>query len=130
MFSQLIYENIYIYIICFLRETYRSKSTIPQFSILLLLLLHRHSKNSLKIHLSFLKYRQTMLTASLASNSLPPLHPTPISNPKIQHNYFKPIDRRHFLTSIAISVSPFLTSLPVAESRGLFQMPPVRLTNR
>ncbi|KAM7479915.1 hypothetical protein LguiA_028128 [Lonicera macranthoides] len=70
-----------------------------------------------------------MKTTSLAYNCIPPLHLTPPFNPKTQHNYFKPIDRRHFLTSI--SISPFLASLPpVAESRGLFQMPPVRLINR
>ncbi|KDP31111.1 hypothetical protein JCGZ_11487 [Jatropha curcas] len=42
----------------------------------------------------------------------------------------KPINRRQLLNaiSISISISPILT--PVAGARGLFQMPPVRLSNR
>ncbi|XP_028781741.1 uncharacterized protein LOC114737907 [Neltuma alba] len=45
--------------------------------------------------------------------------------------------RRHLLTALTLSfnfISPFTTSLPIAEpvavARGLFQMPPFRLTNR
>ncbi|XP_057952279.1 uncharacterized protein LOC131146607 [Malania oleifera] len=58
--------------------------------------------------------------------------PPPHTTLKHSHNFFQPVDRRHLLTSIAISISPFFTSSqpPAAAARGLFQMPPVRLVNR
>ncbi|XP_050220961.1 uncharacterized protein LOC126671247 [Mercurialis annua] len=47
------------------------------------------------------------------------------------HGLTKPIDRRHLIAalSISISTSPLFTPT-VASARGLFQMPPVRLSNR
>ncbi|XP_044485281.1 uncharacterized protein LOC123210855 isoform X1 [Mangifera indica] len=54
-----------------------------------------------------------------------------IQNP---HGSFKPIYRRHLLTALTLSISftwqPNSFILQVADARGLFQMPPVRLTNR
>ncbi|KAA8542662.1 hypothetical protein F0562_023839 [Nyssa sinensis] len=82
-----------------------------------------------------------MLTTS-ASGTLPPPYPAllPPTNPKDVAKFFRPIDRRDLLTSLAISIPPFFTSfnlnspnplsIPIAEARGLFQMPPVRLSNR
>ncbi|KAF5476819.1 hypothetical protein F2P56_003515 [Juglans regia] len=74
--------------------------------------------------------------------SLPSSLP-PSSIPKPHNIPYVPIGRRHLLTavtiSISISVTPFtppqLNSLlpvfvPVADARGLFQMPPFRLSNR
>ncbi|KAL2457229.1 Phosphoglycerate mutase family protein [Abeliophyllum distichum] len=63
------------------------------------------------------------------------------SNPKSSN--ISSINRRELVTSLFITVSPFFAapqvnnptnanpiSLPISEARGLFQMPPVRLTNR
>ncbi|KAE8124199.1 hypothetical protein FH972_019105 [Carpinus fangiana] len=79
-------------------------------------------------------------TTSLLSHpsSLPPLSTskTPHSDSSI------PINRRHLLTALTISISttPLIPSpqtnyvnsvlAPVADARGLFQMPPFRLSNR
>lgn len=93
---------------------------------------------------------RTMLTTSsttfASTSTSPPPYPStppPPNQPQNSNNYnFKPIDRRHILASIAFSMStPLLTfpilndslnpfSVPSADARGLFQMPPVRLTNR
>ncbi|KAK9278541.1 hypothetical protein L1049_028110 [Liquidambar formosana] len=82
-----------------------------------------------------------MLTTS-ASNAIPRPHPSPPSSttPQNPHNFSQPINRRHLLTSLTICTTPFFTSshpntpilisVPVAGARGLFQMPPIRLTNR
>lgn len=93
---------------------------------------------------------RTMLTTSsttfASTSASPPPYPStppPPNQHQNSNNYnFKPIDRRHILASIAFSMStPLLTfpilndslnpfSVPSADARGLFQMPPVRLTNR
>ncbi|KAG7954600.1 hypothetical protein I3843_11G027200 [Carya illinoinensis] len=69
----------------------------------------------------------------------------PSSIPKPHNIPYVPIGRRHLLTavtisiSISISVTPFTPPqlnpllpvfVPVADARGLFQMPPFRLSNR
>ncbi|KAL6318652.1 hypothetical protein AAG906_000730 [Vitis piasezkii] len=47
------------------------------------------------------------------------------------NNVILPINRRHLLASLSVAVAPFFTSQPPdAGARGLFQMPPARLTNR
>ncbi|KAK6148410.1 hypothetical protein DH2020_019322 [Rehmannia glutinosa] len=89
-------------------------------------------------------------TTYVASNSNPPnpAHKIPSSNSSFSSNskpsHVIPINRRGLLTSLSVTLTPFLTSpqtknhthyadpvsLPVSEARGLFQMPPVRLTNR
>ncbi|XP_040987358.1 uncharacterized protein LOC121235151 [Juglans microcarpa x Juglans regia] len=86
------------------------------------------------------KISSSSITTPLLSlrSSLPPS-----SIPKPHNIPYVPIGRRHLLTavtiSISISVTPFtppqLNSLlpvfvPVADARGLFQMPPFRLSNR
>ncbi|KAK2972408.1 hypothetical protein RJ640_010845, partial [Escallonia rubra] len=75
-----------------------------------------------------------MLT-TLTSNKIPPPLPSPppSTNLKIPHTLFKSIDRRQIiLTSLALSITPFFTSpeLNDSQARGLFQMPPLRLSNR
>ncbi|GFP95440.1 hypothetical protein PHJA_001688300 [Phtheirospermum japonicum] len=61
-----------------------------------------------------------------------------------KQSHIVPINRRALLTSLSLTLTPFLTppqiknhpiyadfvNLPVSEARGLFQMPPARLTNR
>ncbi|PIN01675.1 Phosphoglycerate mutase [Handroanthus impetiginosus] len=89
-------------------------------------------------------------TTCVASNSKPPnpthsnSSPIPPCSSNLRPSHFIPINRRGLLASISITLTPFLTfpqiknhthyvdfvSLPVSEARGLFQMPPVRLTNR
>lgn len=86
-----------------------------------------------------------MLMSSFASNTIPPPCPGCSKKHKNVENYY--IDRRHILTtSLAISIiTPYFTSPPpqihqsptpnpisiqLSEARGLFQMPPPRLTNR
>ncbi|XP_042947461.1 uncharacterized protein LOC122280570 isoform X2 [Carya illinoinensis] len=65
----------------------------------------------------------------------------PSSIPKPHNIPYVPIGRRHLLTAVTISISvtpftpPQLNPLlpvfvPVADARGLFQMPPFRLSNR
>ncbi|GAB4845652.1 hypothetical protein Ancab_039053 [Ancistrocladus abbreviatus] len=83
-----------------------------------------------------------MMPAAVTSNSKPfpslPLQqsiPLPFPIPSNPLCPFKPIDRRNVLSSLAISLNPFSLffspiSLPSANARGLFQMPPIRLTNR
>ncbi|CAK9188167.1 unnamed protein product, partial [Ilex paraguariensis] len=63
----------------------------------------------------------------------------PPSNPKYPQNCFQPINRRDLLTSLALSITPFFTphltdspssmSVPLSQARGLFQMPPFRISN-
>ncbi|KAH7550443.1 hypothetical protein JRO89_XS13G0192300 [Xanthoceras sorbifolium] len=52
---------------------------------------------------------------------------TTLRNP---HASFKPVNRRHLLTALTLSVSVASSTVHAAGARGLFQMPPVRLTNR
>ncbi|XP_009775427.1 uncharacterized protein LOC107815213 [Nicotiana tabacum] len=84
-----------------------------------------------------------MVKAFTSSTSLPPCNssePPPI--PCHPQFHLKPNTRRHLITSLSILITPFFAypklnydplspfSLPVSNARGLFQMPPVRLTNR
>ncbi|XP_009593478.1 uncharacterized protein LOC107803401 isoform X2 [Nicotiana tabacum] len=84
-----------------------------------------------------------MVKAFTSNTSLPPCNssePPPI--PCHPQFHLKPNTRRHLITSLSILISPFFASpklnydplspfsLPVSNARGLFQMPPVRLTNR
>ncbi|KAJ0104794.1 hypothetical protein Patl1_18016 [Pistacia atlantica] len=66
----------------------------------------------------------TSTSPQLSSSSI-------IQNP---HRSFKPLSRRRLLTALTLSISftcqPNSFTLQVADARGLFQMPPVRLTNR
>lgn len=84
-----------------------------------------------------------MLATSSSSVTVPTLvvpHSStvpPLSASKTPHNSSNPIiNRRHLLTiSISISITtpftqPNSLAPPVADARGLFQMPPFRLTNR
>ncbi|XP_055828578.1 uncharacterized protein LOC129896667 [Solanum dulcamara] len=76
------------------------------------------------------------------NTSLPPWNSSePPLIPSHSQFHFKPTTRRHLITSISILLTPFLASpnlndpfspfpLPVSHARGLFQMPPFRLTNR
>ncbi|KAI7985958.1 hypothetical protein LOK49_LG14G00912 [Camellia lanceoleosa] len=73
-----------------------------------------------------------MLTAFASHTPTPPSHPSSLHPPLTPQNvpnnpFFTPTNRRHILASLAIT--PFL-SIPSAEARGLFQMPPPRLSNR
>ncbi|KAK4350423.1 hypothetical protein RND71_029736 [Anisodus tanguticus] len=83
-----------------------------------------------------------MSKAFAFKTSLPPWsssEPPPIPcNPQFR---LTPTTRRHLINSISILISPFFASpklndplspfaLPVSNARGLFQMPPFRLTNR
>ncbi|MCD7468808.1 hypothetical protein HAX54_007301 [Datura stramonium] len=84
------------------------------------------------------------MSKAFASNtSLPPWNSSEPSMAVPCHPqfYFKPTTRRHLITSISILIAPFFASpklndplspfaLPVSHARGLFQMPPFRLTNR
>ncbi|XP_060670407.1 uncharacterized protein LOC107408993 [Ziziphus jujuba] len=71
-------------------------------------------------------------SATPPNPSLPPLTITPNN----VCNSFIPINRRNLLSLLTLSTTHFSDfafkpiSLPVASARGLFQMPPVRLTNR
>lgn len=88
-----------------------------------------------------------VVTTTLASSNT--ILPTPhnssasLSSSNPQSLHFFPINRRELVTSLFITISPFFAapqvnnptnanpfSLPLSEARGLFQMPPVRLTNR
>ncbi|XP_022843441.1 uncharacterized protein LOC111366996 [Olea europaea var. sylvestris] len=88
-----------------------------------------------------------VVTTTLASSNT--ILPTPhnssasLSSSNPQSVHFSPINRRELVTSLFITISPFFAapqvnnptnanpfSLPLSEARGLFQMPPVRLTNR
>lgn len=96
-----------------------------------------------------------MLVTTVASNKTPPPYPTTVagSSSSINHTenpqiHLKPMDRRYILVaSLAASITPFfaplnyeesppplllpsISLLPSAAARGLFQMPPVRLSNR
>ncbi|XP_042496387.1 uncharacterized protein LOC122075427 [Macadamia integrifolia] len=73
------------------------------------------------------------------STAIPPFPSTTTpANPRnlIHSLKQKPINRRCLLLSLAFSTTPFFLtnslfeSPPVANARGLFQMPPVRLNNR
>ncbi|MFS7963157.1 putative histidine phosphatase superfamily, clade-1 [Helianthus anomalus] len=91
-----------------------------------------------------------MLATTYSSNKTPPPYPTAVvtstNHPHPPQTTIKPIHRRHILASLAATITPFLAPhphpnsdqsphipisvLPSADARGLFQMPPVRLTNR
>ncbi|CAH1428448.1 unnamed protein product [Lactuca virosa] len=91
-----------------------------------------------------------MLVTTFASNKTPPPYPTTVSaatsHPETPKVHLKSIDRRRILASLAASITPFLAPnphlnheesplppvflFPSADARGLFQMPPVRLSNR
>ncbi|KAL3343012.1 hypothetical protein AABB24_026859 [Solanum stoloniferum] len=80
-----------------------------------------------------------MSKAFFASNTiLPPWNSSePPLIPCNSQFHFKPTTRRHLIASISILITPFLACdpfspfpLPVSHARGLFQMPPFRLTNR
>ncbi|KAI7725738.1 hypothetical protein M8C21_026616 [Ambrosia artemisiifolia] len=81
----------------------------------------------------------------------PPPYPSTIvtstNHPEPPQITIKPVDRRRILASLAATITPFFSPhyphlnsdqfphipvsfLPVANARGLFQMPPVRLSNR
>ncbi|OAY47760.1 uncharacterized protein LOC110617471 [Manihot esculenta] len=69
------------------------------------------------------------ITTQLPRLSPPPPPPSSITHaPQNLHHSFKPVFRRHLLVLASLSISPLL--IPAATARGLFQMPPVRLTNR
>ncbi|KAK1363323.1 Phosphoglycerate mutase [Heracleum sosnowskyi] len=69
--------------------------------------------------------------ATFASTTTPPKLPNPTPH-SLQNQH----TRRHLLTSLTISITPLFTPpqphfpTPVSQARGLFQMPPPRLTNR
>ncbi|KAL6997185.1 hypothetical protein U1Q18_007307 [Sarracenia purpurea var. burkii] len=77
------------------------------------------------------------MSSTFVSHTQPPVlpQPSPLYPPKSTlnknvHNIFKPIiNRRRLLASIASAVTPFLY-IPATEARGLFQMPPARLSNQ
>ncbi|XP_071703507.1 uncharacterized protein [Rutidosis leptorrhynchoides] len=89
-----------------------------------------------------------MLVTTFASKTTPPPStttiPTAFNQPEIPQFHLNPIDRRRILTSFAATITPFFTPpnnheqsslipislFPSADARGLFQMPPVRLSNR
>ncbi|XP_047331149.1 uncharacterized protein LOC124934673 isoform X2 [Impatiens glandulifera] len=66
-------------------------------------------------------------TAAIAAT--PSLRPPKSTLPIDVGNYFTAINRRNLLIS-SLAISPILLLTPITEARGLFQMPPVRLTNR
>ncbi|KAI8543665.1 hypothetical protein RHMOL_Rhmol08G0236600 [Rhododendron molle] len=76
------------------------------------------------------------MSRTLASHTpIPPpqssLQSPTATTPKNVHKYsFTPIHRRHLLASLAISLTAPFLSTPNTEARGLFQMPPPRLSNR
>ncbi|KAJ0899342.1 hypothetical protein HanRHA438_Chr08g0367421 [Helianthus annuus] len=91
-----------------------------------------------------------MLATTYSSDITPPPYPTTVvtstNHPQPPQTTIKPIHRRHILASLAATITPFfaphphpnsdqsphipISVLPSADARGLFQMPPVRLTNR
>ncbi|XP_027121845.1 uncharacterized protein [Coffea arabica] len=87
-----------------------------------------------------------MLVTTFASKTtLPPQipSPSPLPEPKNLHNPLQPFTRRDLLTSLSLTLLPFFTSpqinnhdnfdpfsVQVSQARGLFQMPPFRLSNR
>lgn len=88
-----------------------------------------------------------MLVTAFAANKTPPPSPTTtVNHPETPQIHLKLIDRRRILTSLAATITPFFaprlevnyeepnlvtaTLLPSADARGLFQMPPPRLSNR
>ncbi|PWA43206.1 phosphoglycerate mutase family protein [Artemisia annua] len=88
-----------------------------------------------------------MLVTAFAANKTPPPSPTTtVNHPETRQIHLKPINRRRILTSLAATITPFFaprlevnyeesnlvtaTFLPSADARGLFQMPPPRLSNR
>ncbi|GMH21477.1 hypothetical protein Nepgr_023319 [Nepenthes gracilis] len=77
----------------------------------------------------------TAAAAAAASNSKtwqPPYPSIPAApNPSNTFNFLSLIKRRHLLSSLTISITPSsVSSIPSANARGLFQMPPIRLNNR
>ncbi|KAG6747045.1 hypothetical protein NC651_033874 [Populus alba x Populus x berolinensis] len=74
-----------------------------------------------------------MLKITNTSVTAPPPHLSPSSSSTTtttQKNLLNHINRRHLLTALSISISTSHLSIPVADARGLFQMPPPRLTNQ
>lgn len=76
-----------------------------------------------------------MLRATACSAAPPPRpHASPTSeSPKTPQSFVIPIGRRYFFNALSTSITPFFASsitAQVADARGLFQMPPVRLSNR
>ncbi|XP_052180568.1 uncharacterized protein LOC127793854 [Diospyros lotus] len=77
-----------------------------------------------------------MLT-TFASRTTPPPNPRPPHPPSTTtttagsfNSLFTTTSRRHLLASLAISTTTPFLSTPLTEARGLFQMPPYRLSNR
>ncbi|KAF5730082.1 hypothetical protein HS088_TW20G00458 [Tripterygium wilfordii] len=64
-------------------------------------------------------------TASILSALTPSTYPRDME----PHDSFKPFNRRLVLTALTISTA-VISSAPAVLARGLFQMPPFRLTNR
>uniref|UniRef100_A0A6M2E8Y9 Phosphoglycerate mutase family protein n=1 Tax=Populus davidiana TaxID=266767 RepID=A0A6M2E8Y9_9ROSI len=74
-----------------------------------------------------------MLKITNTSVTAPPPHLSPSSSSTTtttQKNLLNHINRRHLLTALSISISTSHLSIPAADARGLFQMPPPRLTNQ
>ncbi|KAM5572060.1 hypothetical protein ABKV19_012234 [Rosa sericea] len=77
-----------------------------------------------------------MIVTSSSSIANPP-HlplPTPSTTSKNPNNAFLPISRRNLLAALTLTAAPFalnpMSVQEIAFARGLFQMPPVRLSNR
>ncbi|KAK3440041.1 hypothetical protein EUGRSUZ_B00368 [Eucalyptus grandis] len=77
-----------------------------------------------------------MLTASTCATSARPPSP-PLPPRKDESFHLRPASRRQLLAALVFPVAPLLVAgeptspfSPVADARGLFQMPPPRLTNR
>ncbi|GAV87206.1 His_Phos_1 domain-containing protein [Cephalotus follicularis] len=72
--------------------------------------------------------------STISTTTTPQPHLSTINQNPIKS--LEPINRRHLLTALTISTTPFLTyPLPsshvsIANARGLLQMPPLRLSNR
>ncbi|KAJ6294042.1 hypothetical protein OIU76_022174 [Salix suchowensis] len=76
-----------------------------------------------------------MLKITTTSVTAPPPHISPspsttTTTTTTQKNLLSYINRRHLLTALSISFTASHLSIPVADARGLFQMPPPRLTNQ
>ncbi|ONI08390.1 hypothetical protein PRUPE_5G175000 [Prunus persica] len=80
-----------------------------------------------------------IVTSSSIKTPPPPHPPNPWAASQNPNNSFLPINRRSLLAALTISTTttPFahtfvnpMSAQEVAFARGLFQMPPVRLTNR
>ncbi|KAD6119901.1 hypothetical protein E3N88_11172 [Mikania micrantha] len=73
-----------------------------------------------------------MLVTPFPSSKTPPPSPATVVASSINHPQItiKHIDRRRILASLVASIAPFFAPLNHADARGLFQMPPVGLSNR